>query len=72
MDNAPHYDTPSYDAPNYDVEQWLEISNKDEKSKSARRSKKRRKPLRKNRKPSRPANYIGQRSNNHLVRILTK
>ncbi len=56
-------------APQYDLEKWLKISNTNDGSASNRRSKKRRQPLKKNRKPSRPANYIGQRSNNNLLRI---
>lgn len=55
----------------YDLNKWLEISNFDEDSKLNRRSKKRRRPPRKNRKPSRPINHIGQRSNNHLLRIFS-
>ena len=57
------------DATNYDLDEWLEVTNRDHKAKQNRRGKKRRRPLRKNRKPSRPINYIGQRSNNHLLRI---
>ena len=76
MDNASNYDAPNYDSSNNDSshqewDRWLEISNSDEKLKPSRRCKKRRKPPRKNRKPSRPQNYIGQRSNNHLLRILS-
>ena len=73
MDNAPNYDLSnynlSYGPPSYELDEWLEISNGNKKTKQNCRSKKRRKPLRKNRKPSRPSNYIGQRSNNHLQRI---
>ncbi|MEM8946523.1 MAG: hypothetical protein AAGD11_15225 [Planctomycetota bacterium] len=70
MDNATNYDSDSFDSKNWDLDDWMEMSNADdEPSKINRRQKKRRKPLRKNRKPSRPANYIGQRSNNHLLRI---
>jgi len=66
MDNATHDDQD-----NLDLDKWLDVSDDDEQSKQNRRGKKRRKPLRKNRKPSRPSNYIGQRSNNHLLRIFT-
>ncbi len=75
MDNAPNYDPSDcnlgYDSPSHELDEWLEISNGNKKSKQNCRSKKRRKPLRKNRKPSRPSNYIGQRSNNHLQRIFS-
>ncbi len=67
MDNATHDDLDQWD-----LEQWLEISNSDENSKQNRRGKKRRRQQRKNRKPSRPTNYIGQRSNNHLLRIFSE
>lgn len=60
------------DTTNYDLDEWLEVTNRDQKAKQTRRGKKRRRPLRKNRKPSRPANYIGQRSNNHLMRIFSE
>lgn len=60
----------------WDVDQWLEVSAADEKPSKAvgnkHRDKKRRKPLRKNRKPSRPTNYIGQRTNNRLLKICAK
>ncbi len=56
---------------NYHSEKWLEPSVADEKVPLNRRSKKRRRPLRKNRKPSRPANYIGQRSNSHWLRLFS-
>ena len=70
MDNASN--TPNYESSNYELDHWLEFSEGDEKSKQSRRCKKRRKPPRKNRKPSRPQNYIGQRSNNHLLRIFSE
>ncbi len=71
MDNATNnYDLNTYDQSNYDIEKWLEITNSPDSAKQNRREKKRRKPLRKNRKPSRPSNYIGQRTNNHLQRIM--
>ena len=54
---------------NYDLEEWLDNSSTEEKIRQNRQGKKRRRPPRKNRKPSRPANYIGQRTNNHLLRI---
>ncbi|NOZ41419.1 MAG: hypothetical protein GXP24_14520 [Planctomycetes bacterium] len=66
MDNATHDDQDKLN-----LDKWLDASDDDEQSKQNRRGKKRRKPLRKNRKPSRPSNYIGQRSNNHLLRIFT-
>ncbi len=66
MDDATNYHR---NLEQWDMEEWLEISTTDEQSKQDRKPKKRRRPLRKNRKPSRPANYIGQRSNNHLLRI---
>ncbi len=66
MDNATNDDQDKLD-----LDKWLDESDDDEQSKQNRRGKKRRKQLRKNRKPSRPANYIGQRSNNHLLRIFT-
>jgi len=81
MDNAPHDeleqgdqeqgDQEQGDQDQWDLENGLEISHADEESKMNRRGKKRRKPMRKNRKPSRPSNYIGQRSNNHLLRIFS-
>jgi len=67
MDNATDDDLDQWD-----LDQGLEISISDEKSSQNRRGKKRRRALRKNRKPSRPANYIGQRSNNHLLQIFSE
>ncbi len=76
MDNATSDDLEKLDPDRRGLEEWLEIANEiandDEKAKQNRRGKKRRRPLRKNRKPSRPINYIGQRSNNHLLRISTE
>jgi len=76
MDNATGDDLGKWDQDRWDVgqwlDQWLETPNADEEPKVNRRSKKRRRQLRKNRKPSRPANYIGQRSNNHLLRIFSE
>lgn len=77
MDNATNYDLNGHDLHGWDLDgsdldEWLEISNSDERqAKGNRKPKKRRRPLRKNRKPSRPANYIGQRSNNHLLRMFS-
>lgn len=70
MDNAAGYD-PDGD-PDWDLDNWLEITNCDEEPKQLPKNKKRRRPLRQNRKPSRPSSHIGQRSNNHLLRIFTK
>jgi len=75
MDNAT-----GDDPDQWDLEEWLEITSEttneitsyEEKAMQNRRGKKRRRPVRKNRKPSRPTNYIGQRSNNHLLRIFTE
>jgi len=80
MDNATGEDLGRWDPDRWDLDEWLEITNEitneitsyDEKAKQNRRGKKRRRPTRKNRKPSRPTNYIGQRSNNHLLRIFTE
>ncbi len=69
MDDATNYNLDHRNLEQWDMEEWLEISTTDEQSKQDRKPKKRRRPLRKNRKPSRPANYIGQRSNNHLLKI---
>lgn len=71
MDNATNdnLDPRDYNLDPHDLDEWLEFPEDDENSKQNRRGKKRRRPLRKNRKPSRPANYIGQRTNNHLLRI---
>lgn len=66
MDNANNRDLDEWE-----LDEWNEFSESEEQSKLNRKPKKRRRPLRKNRKPSRPANYIGQRSNNHLLRIFT-
>ena len=59
-----------------DLDQWFEVTTTDDQAKQNRisrnRTKKRRKPLRKNRKPARPSNYIGQRTNNRLLKICTK
>ena len=57
---------------NYEFDEWLEDAQPDDRAKENRRSKKRRRPLRKNRKPSRPITYIGQRSNNHLLKMFTE
>jgi len=51
------------------LEAWAEAPARGEQPQTKRGSKKRRKPLRRNRKPSRPANYIGQRTNNRLNRL---
>ena len=75
MDNAPNYDPSNYnlnlDSPSHELDEWPEVPSGNKKPKQNCRSKKRRKPLRKNRKPSRPSNYIGQRTNNHLQRIFS-
>lgn len=71
MDNATGDDLGKLDQDQWDLDQWLEIPNAGEE-KTNRRNKKRRRQIRKNRKPSRPANYIGQRSNNHLLRIFSE
>ena len=56
-----------------ELEQWSEETPADAKNKQNKhRGKKRRKPLRKNRKPTRPENYIGQRNNNRLLKICAK
>jgi len=76
MNTATGDDLEKSDPDRWDLDEWLEITNEitndDEKDKQNRRGKKRRRPPRKNRKPSRPINYIGQRSNNHLLRIFTE
>jgi len=76
MDTTTGDDLEKSDPDRWDLEEWLEITKEitscDEKPKQNRRCKKRRRPVRKNRKPSRPTNYIGQRSNNHLLRIFTE
>ena len=80
MENATNYhsgnghsgngDFANLDVQGADLDEWLEVTNAEQlEAKQNRRNKKRHKPLRKNRKPSRPANYIGQRSNNHLQRM---
>jgi len=56
----------------HDLEKWLEVSAADSQAKPNARAKKRRKPLRKNRRPSRPENHIGQRTNNRLLKICSK
>ena len=53
--------TANYDA-DYSSEQFPEVPR-------SRRWKKRRKPPRKHRKPSRPITYMGQRSNNRKTRL---
>jgi len=59
-----------------DLDQWSElISAEDglnENRSHKKKEKKRRRPLRKNRKPARPVNYIGQRTNNRLLKICQK
>lgn len=57
---------------NYDLDKWLDESSLEVPSQESRRQKKRRRPPRKNRRPSKPDNYIGQRNNNHLLRIFTE
>ena len=68
--------TASDHADRWDLDQWLDVTASDEDpqqtQKTKTRSKKRRKPLRKNRKPARPANYIGRRTNNRLLKICAK
>jgi len=74
MDNATNNDLEQCDLEQCDLDEcdldeWWEISHAEKKAKRTLPTKKHRKSLRKNRKPSRPVNYIGQRSNNHLLRI---
>jgi len=56
----------------WEINQWSELMETDEDTKQVGRNKKRRRPLRRNRKPTRPANYIGQRNNNRLLKICPK